>query len=175
MCVSTDINWNVCDVLLTPQQILVFDGKPGQVPGEFHIIHKLPPRDPIPLHIHIFVAGNADIRRKVWRRHPSQKSFRHFSTVLPHSFSGDTNFSFLRCKKKWLGKGNAKNTFSYLSHTNSKPINQPKAVMTYFIFEALSKAPPLKLWNRVHSVHFAHDTSPCSSESTDVIRMHKVF
>ena len=120
VCVSTNINWNMCDVLLTPQQILVFDGKPGQVPGEFHIIHKLPPRDPVPLHIHIFVAGNADIRRKVWRRHPSQKSFRHFSTVLPHSFSGDTNFSFLMQKSENIGERERQKTPFLISLTQTQ-------------------------------------------------------
>ena len=34
------------------KQILGFDGEPGEVSGEFHIIDKLPPRDPISLHIH---------------------------------------------------------------------------------------------------------------------------
>ena len=75
------------------KQILGFDGEPGEVPGEFHIIDKLPPRDPISLHIHFLPPGDANIRREVLRLH-TQKSLRHIPTVLPNGFSGESQRKF---------------------------------------------------------------------------------
>ena len=82
------------DYYANTPQILGFDGQPGEVPGEFHIIDKLPPSHPVPLHIHFLPPGDANFWREVLRLH-TQKSLRHVPTVLPNSFSGQKN---LNCK-----------------------------------------------------------------------------
>ena len=80
------------DYYANTPQILGFDGQPGEVPGEFHIIDKLPPSHPVPLHIHFLPPGDANFWREVLRLH-TQKSLRHVPTVLPNSFSGQKNLN----------------------------------------------------------------------------------
>ena len=98
MCVQQslhEIYIDYCPQCLTyanTPQILGFDGQPGEVPGEFHIIDKLPPSHPVPLHIHFLPPGDANFRREVLRLH-TQKSLRHVPTVLPNSFSGQKNLN----------------------------------------------------------------------------------
>ena len=71
-------------------QILVIDGQFGEIPGEFHLVDIFLARNPLPVHFHFLLIGDANLRWQVHRFYRIQKSFWHIHPVLPDGVPGTT-------------------------------------------------------------------------------------